>query len=291
MHLEAEYKVEIENKTELKKTINIITPATIENINEKGYLLIRLLDSKVTYWIEPSSKLIHPCGYWQYLLKESTTPTGSNTIEEFRIEESLKKYETNKLFSWIDYFKINENTFPAPFSLFTNDQRANMSKLVFPEIQSVKSNYLDCSFKFNPRYVWSSLKQLSIDDLTDIYRETGIITIRDDPERKSKIYSSGLILLPEEINQKFLLYPNISRAQNVANLNVTCTHREDIKLNIGTKTFISNSYPHLIKGDSYNLIKTQSQLHFKHLFLIMCTSLDLSNSTVSLIQYYITNKI
>ena len=287
MILEAESKMDHEklNKitTDFKKTYNMIAPAFIENISESGKLLIKFIESKLSFWTDPLSNLIHPCGYWQFVQKELTKLNDINfySIEEFRIEPNLKKYELNKQFSWLDFFKQNEHHYPASFSLFTNEQKNGMSKLFFPELQSLKNNYLNCNFKYNPRYVWSSLKQLTIDDLTDIYRETGIITIRDDPERKSKIHPSGLVLLPEEINEKFIHYPNIIRIQNVSNLNVSCTHREDIKLNIGTKTFISNSYPHLLKGNPFDLLKNETQLFFKHLFIIMCTSLDLCNSTVS----------
>ena len=284
MYLEAESKIDPSNRilNEFKKPVNFIAPAIIENINENGLLLVRFLETKLSFWIDALSNLIHPSGYWQYLQKEMTrlNDINFNCIEEFRIEPNLMRFESSKFFSWQDFFKLNESCSPAAFNLFTNDQKSGMSKLFFPEVSSLKNNYLTCSFKYNPRYAWASLKQLSMNDLTDIYRETRIITVRDDPELKSKVVSSGLVLLPDSINEKFIQYPCISYVKHVSILNVTCTHREDIKLNIDTKASISNSYPHLLKGDGFDLIQKEAQLHFKHLFLIMCTSLDLSNSTV-----------
>jgi hypothetical protein len=284
--------LEVENKLEksgdfIKKSANYIAPALIENINEEnGQLKIRLIETNKTYWLEPSSNLLHPCGYWSYIQKENIQ---NHLIEEFKIDSALKRYEFNAQFLWLDFFKQNESFYPACFNLFTSEQKNNMSKLFFPEVGSSslsnKKNHLSCSFRYNPRYIWSNLKQLTVDDLTDIYRETGIITIRDDPSsERNNIYSSGLILLPQDLSnedqvQKFVHYPCISQFSNVSHLNVTCTHREDIKLNIGTKTFISNSYPHLLNGQTFDLIKKEQQLTFKHLFIIMCTSLDLSQST------------
>ena len=292
MYLEAESKIDPSNRilNDFKKPVNNIAPAIIENINDNGLLLVRFLETNLSFWVDSLSNLIHPCGYWQFVQKEMSRLNDINfsSIEEFRIEPNLMRFESLKFFSWTEFFKVNESCSPAAFILFTSDQKNGMSKLFFPEISPLKNNYLTCSFKYNPRYVWSSLKQLSMDDLTEIYREARIITVRDDPELKSKVASSGLVLLPESINEKFIRYPCISYAKHVSNLNVTCTHREDIKLNIDTKTSISNSYPHLLKGDGFDLIQKEAQLHFKHLFLIMCTSLDLSNSTVChyLLRYF-----
>ena len=286
MYLEAESRIDLSRRmsNDFKKPSTYIAPAVVEDINENGFLLIKFLEKKLHFWVSPLSTLIHPCGYWQYVQKEMTrlNNVDFNSIDEFRIEPNLMRYESLKCFSWQDFFKANESCSPAAYSLFTSEQKNGMSKLFFPEVASLKNNFLNCSFKYNPRYVWSTLRQLSIDDLTDIYRETRIITVRDDPELKSKMASSGLVLLPDDIGESFIQYPCISYVKHVANLNVTCTHREDIKLNIDTKASISNSYPHLLKGHGFNLIQKEARLHFKHLFLIMCTSLDLSNSTVLL---------
>ena len=68
---------------------------------------------------------------------------------------------------------------------------------------------------------------------------------------------------------------------DIANLHVTCSHREDIKLHIGRNNYIANKFPHLLKGKSFNLLERETKLGFIDLMIIMCTCLDIVDSVVS----------
>ena len=182
--------------------------------------------------------------------------------------------------NWEKFFLDNENTFPAQFNLFSDEQRNGMIKVQFPQTQ-LKTNTLSCNFKYNPRFAWQALKQLSIDDITEIYKEIGVVNIREDLEKQQRAVTNSIVLLPRILDQTFALYPNITNVEQISNLNVICTHRDDIRLNIGSKNFISNNYPHLLNGKTLDLIQENLRLDLKHIVVILCTSLDLNYSTVN----------
>jgi hypothetical protein len=125
-----------------------------------------------------------------------------------------------------------------------------------------------------------SIKQLNVEDITDIYRDIGIITARDDIAQQLKLASTALVLLPKNLEKNFVQYPNINTVESLCNLNISCIHREDIKLLFGAKNYIYKNYPHLIQGESLDLISRKIKLETKHLLIIMSTCLDLGNSPV-----------
>ena len=146
----------------------------------------------------------------------------------------------------------------------------------------MKSNFLSCDNPFNLRTIWASLTDLNVDDITEIYREIGIISVREDANEK--LSKSALVLLPKTIEKEFIKFPNVSCVENLSNLNVSCIHRENIKLLYGgPKNFISKSYPHLIKGDSLDLIDNKIKLDATLLIEIMSTCIDFANSPVNFI--------
>lgn len=145
-----------------------------------------------------------------------------------------------------------------------------------------QQNYLTCDFPYNPRTIWASIIDLNVDDITDIYREIGIITNRDDLNDKMKPSNSALVLLPKILEKNFIKYPNVSCVESLSHLNISCIHRENIRLLYGgSKNVITKNYPHLIKGDSLDLIENKIKLDSLYLFQILSTCVDLANSPVS----------
>ena len=183
---------------------------------------------------------------------------------------------------------------PAPYELFTDEQKCDMPISYFPS--SKADYYLSCEHKLNARFVWTALRQMTNENLAKIYRGTGIISsqvisaeginnIDSDlttVPNSDRLLGSALVLLPNNFDSMFSFnnYPNVSHLCCLNNLNISCIHREEIKLFIGLNNFMSYTYPHLLVGDSLDLQKGLVRLSYLHLYVIMCTCLDLSNSTV-----------
>jgi len=169
----------------------------------------------------------------------------------------------------------------ASFDLFDNfEQKDNMPKDYMPDFIA-KKNYLSCDNPYNPRSIWASLLDLNVDDITEIYREIGIITMREEMS-DSYAPKSALVLLPKKIKKDFIKQPNVSCIETLSCLNISCTHRENIRLVYGgPKNVISKSYPHLIKGDSLDLVENKIKLEVNQLIEILSTSIDLANSSVN----------
>ena len=284
MYLEAESSIDPDT---VEQELAYIAPAYIENINESGDLLIRFESTDRAFWTEPYSKFIHPCGYWkQFKDNKNTADADSFQLHEFLIEPGLDNFIKDYDFCWYSFFKHNAMARAAPLDLFNVEQKNIMSfeRTNEPEYFVPHPEFLSCNFKYNPRYAWSSLKSLVADDISEIYREIGIIKVRSENklEKKSTKKSASLVLLPKTIQKSFLTYPNISSVGDMTHLHVTCTHREDVKLYIGYKNMITNRFPHLLEGDAYDLVSNNTKLDMIRLIVIMCTSLDISNSMVNM---------
>ncbi len=160
-----------------------------------------------------------------------------------------------------------------------------MKKEYYPDFIPMESS-LTCDYPYNPRYIWSSLRQLNLDDITEFYNESKITQstseeINDTETSKSQL--SALVLLPKLIDINFINYPNVNNLNNISNLNVSCIHREEISLFYGIKSFISINFPHLLLGKDIDLINDNIKLDQTHLINIMCTCLDLSMSPVTIL--------
>lgn len=195
---------------------------------------------------------------------------------------------------WDDFFKKETDRAPAPYELFTDEQKEGMPISYFPT--SKADYYLSCEHRLNARFVWAALKQMTNENLAKIYRGTGIISSQvisseginsidnDIPAatNSDRLLGTALVLLPNNFDSMFSFnnYPNVCHLSCLNNLNISCIHREEIKLFIGLNNFMSYTYPHLLVGDSLDLQKERIRLSHLHLYVIMCTCLDLSNSTV-----------
>jgi hypothetical protein len=161
-----------------------------------------------------------------------------------------------------------------------------MKKEYYPDFIPMESN-LSCDYPHNPRYIWSSMRQLNLDDITEFYNETKIMSTNEEQDENSStdssksLLSSALVLLPKLIDNDFINYPNVNYLNNISNLNVSCIHREEIPLFYGIKSFISINFPHLLLGKSIDLLNENIKLDPMNLINIMCTCLDLSMSPVS----------
>lgn len=230
MYLEAESKIDPEkakfhedDPNELDLYPNYIAPARITDINENGELLIQFEASTVAFWTEPYSRFIHPCGYWNYLKTYKYDMPNSKAIkkmmfefdkfrdiQDFTVEEGCKIYLEDNEFSWKLFFEINQNVLIASFNTFNPVQLNDMTLDHYPNYVPKTKNLLSCNFKYNPRYTWSSLTHLNMEDFTDFFREAGIIKLRDEnTEGLSKVTASSLVLMPKKIDKDFVYYPNI----------------------------------------------------------------------------------
>ena len=212
----------------------------------------------------------------------------------FEILDLKKYYDNTKGFDWKSYLRDNNQESIATYALFNDEQKDTMAKEYMPEYV-MQANYLTCDFPYNPRAIWAAIVDLNVDDITDIYREIGIITMRDDPNDMSKSSNSALVLLPKNLDKTFIKYPNVSCVEQLSHLNISCIHRESIKLLYGgPKNVITKNYPHLIKGDSLDLLENKIRLDMSFLFQILSTCIDLASSPVSYllsIIYLIMEKI
>lgn len=286
MFIELELELEQDLQATYNDSIkNYITLATIESIDETGFLNCQIPGLNETTSIEPTSNLIHPCGFWNYVHKEMIQKMNIkeyNDIVDFKVvDPTIKKYLKDSLFDWTHFFKDYPTYQAASFDTFTREQREEMSKIYYPEITQTY-NYLSCDFMYNPRYIWSSLDVLSSDDLTNIYKNLGMIKQGDDADNETQIVGlSAIVLLPKIINQNFIDVPNIKSVDCMSNLMVSCIHRENIKLFIGNQSFININYPHLLEGKCLNLMEENIKLSLKYVIVLLCTCLDLRNSQVS----------
>jgi hypothetical protein len=277
---------------------NVIAAGCVKEINENGQLLIQIegRQQQSAAWIDFNSPLIHPCGYWDYIQFEIYKTQMSNqckhrTIESFELPSFLlASVRINVIqqqgFKWKTFLKDRPKNSPVPFDLFTSEQREGMLDKYFPTSES-SPYHLSCVHKLNPRCVWQSISQFTIKDLTDIYRGTGIVdslvnlsssesvgggssssaAIRN--ENDGAALKSAIVLLPENFEAMFSSenYPNVSQ------------------IFVGQNNFISYADPHLLVGDSFNLLKESVELDKFYLAVIMTTCLYFSSSTVSSQSY------
>lgn len=298
MHLELEEAVVEQPKTDvvyhnetvksLKTTTKrIFWPVVILISNKSGRLLVRPVMDKPTapnqinapdfsHWIEPTSPRLHPCGYWNCIRKK-------DELAEFKVYSNLVNYYRDG-FDWALYLK---NVKPSsrvvvPFDLFSPEQRGDMTESDSIKLPPVEDR-LSCDYPANPRFIWSSLKHLSSDDIASVYESNGLIKssggVSSDLNTSS---SSGVVLLPEKLDLAFIKYPNVNFVSSMSKLNIACVHREYIDLMTGGgNNYLSISFPHLIKCESLNLVETKSKLNLKNVLMTMFTCLDLSKSIVS----------
>ena len=179
--------------------------------------------------------------------------TDHNGIRRF---EPPKDYK--KPFKWSEY--INERKcVPVPAVLFTEQQHEGLCSskdhlnTYFPSLFS-KDDFatLSCKFRHNPRTIWHSLKQLRQEDMTEIYSKLGCFKILDEETQKKELLNTipALALLPKEQNEN-------KKAVNFdgdVKLEVSCLHRESVKLESATDTtsnLIITSLPHLLKSSQF----------------------------------------
>jgi hypothetical protein len=160
-----------------------------------------------------------------------------------------------------------------------------MKKQYYPDFIPLESN-LSCDFPYNPRYIWSSMRKLNLEDITEFYNETKITSTNEEltgknNETPNSLLTGALVLLPKLIDKNFINYSNVNYLDNLSNLNVSCIHREEISLFYGIRSFISINFPHLLLGKSIDLLNDNIRLEPMYLINIMCTCLDLSMSPVS----------
>jgi hypothetical protein len=293
MYVEAECDIETtanNYKSSQTDKYKFLAPALIEKVSNK--LLIKVLEGNMEpFWVEPTSNRIHPCGYWNYVneikLKPSNAKAYRNIIE-FRAPKNMQNPNANENsnFDWDSFFNRKEmqSALPVSFNLFCEEQTDGMTSAYSPKLTEKKSTlgHLNCQLVYNPRFIWTNLRKLSENDVTSIYRETGIITFRDDTKKRFKLAPSALVLLPKQIDPNFVIYPNVNYINNLCNLNVTCTHREEIKILVGDGHFMSINYPHLIQADCLDLIERKLKLNLRYLIDIFLTCYDLGYSLVSI---------
>lgn len=299
MYVELEQEVLLEKpKTEIvyhnelnqwKAVKREIWPALIKKIDDSGRLVVEsIIDEaahdkvpKVTSWLEATSPKIHPCGYWNSLKASKIEDV------EFKINPGLSIFfRDGKFFDWAKFLKSAKNIGKsvAPRILFSREQCGDIksSDLVEEPVE----NRLSCDYPLNPRFIWSSIKQLTSDDISFVYESTGLIrtsavALAAERQNDSIESSAGIVLLPAKIDSAFVRYPNVNSLSMVANLNIACLHREYIELlTRGGNNYLSINFPHLIRCDSLNLLDSKSKLNLKYILIVMLTCLDLSNSIV-----------
>lgn len=316
MYLEVEYDAEPQSSsprptgysyihfenTQPKMLDAFMCPAVIDSIAANGFLNVRYLDGSNTIaLIEPYSTSIHPCGFWKFIKTSDKYQSDYSGILDFKVSPELEKNLTSfhkgkitiKIFNWNLFFSTHDELVGAPFLLFDKKQTDGMDISFYPE-HTPGENFLSCDYNLNPRFIWTTIKQLNQDAITEIYHELGIISPNRDMfneetklesdsslPNERKIPPAALVILPESIENNFMKYPNLNSVNSMTALNVSCTHREEIRILIGSGQIVSNNYPHLIQTDSFNLIKNNVKLTLNQLLVIMCACFDLGTSTVS----------
>lgn len=211
-----------------------MAPAVIKSVNsESGELEVALLgrsaatDSAAT-WMEPTSADLHPCGYWQYLRTHSDLGEHGDgnsaigrvlgvfdkgrEIQKFLVPDELLLacQDEHKRFSWPKCLAQNGSLLVAGHRLFNAEQLNGMPEEAVVSCVAPTKNLLTCNFKYNPRFSWTALEQLTMDDMSEIYREVGIISNHEDLlDRYSKVSKSAMVLMPKLIDKDFIFYPNV----------------------------------------------------------------------------------
>jgi hypothetical protein len=265
--------------------------AYIEEINENGSILLRINETN-NLWMDSNSSFIHPCGYWNFILA-SDQNLSSHRIKQLNLADDMKIYlipnASHSRFNWEMFFNRNANASPAPFDIFNKEQLDGMNRQFYPSSFETP-NYLSCDFTYNPRFIWNSLKNLSSNDISNIYRKIGIIKKELNKEADLKM-PSALVLMPKLMESNFFKYPNMISTHLISNLNVSCVHREEIKMIFDVKVLISNNYPHLLQTESLDLLENKIKLEPIFIFIILCSSFDLSNTQVILSLRFWTFKV
>lgn len=219
---------------ENERELTYLAPAVIKSVNsESGELELALLGAAPgtpSFWLEPTSPDLHPCGYWQYLRTHSEADADANlavqkmlrefdkvrAVQEFRVpaELLLACQDEQKRFSWQKFFEQNASSLIAGHKLFNAEQLNEMPEEAVVSCVAPSKNLLTCNFKYNPRYSWTALEQLNMDDMSEIYREIGIISNHEDMvDRYSKVTKSAMVLMPKTIDKDFIFYPNVKNVK------------------------------------------------------------------------------
>ncbi|CAF0782367.1 unnamed protein product [Brachionus calyciflorus] len=272
------------DENELNTNDNIIksyiTLAIVENVDENGQLKYKIPGLDDIYSIEPCSNLIHPCGFWNYFyteIKQKMDMSEYNDRVEFKVFDLVhSKYLQDSIFNWNLYFKTNNYLESVSFDIFSQEQKEEMPRFYYAQTTFIVKNYLTCDFTYNPRYIWSSLEDLSSDDMTSIFQNLGMFKQVDDlVEEVTEETLSAIVLLPKKIDKNFISVPSIKSIDCISNLNASCIHRENIKLFIQNQSFININYPHLLEGKCLDLIEENVRLSLKDIIILFCTCLDI----------------
>ncbi len=134
------------------------------------------------------------------------------SIKEFIIEPEYSDFlDDSGEFSWSAFFQANKTAQAASFNLFHDVQKNGMTKTEFRRSEFRTKNYLSCHFKYNPRYLWTQLHTLKMNDFSEFYKEIGIIRSKQDTsvEQMNKNKKAALVLMPQTIDRNFVFYPSI----------------------------------------------------------------------------------
>lgn len=168
----------------------------------------------------------------------------------------------------------------------------------FPIQNDRYENDLICNFIYNARYIWNLINKLSSIDMTDILNKIDCFKILNNEQKTSNEplllkKLPAMVLLPKLIDENFIREPNLNSLQTNTYLQVSCIHREQIKLEGSeldeNKNELSSSdniilitKPHILHGKCLQLGKNDNaQISYQHLYMILITCLDLEKSTVS----------
>lgn len=292
---------------EIEKEIDQNELATYDNISksyitaarvvrtdkQSGIIEYEIFGEMNSESVECTSNRLHPCGFWNFIHKEihlkkdkSDDVDDYSDLINFRVfDSSLDKYLVDSLFRWDLYVENNPGCQIALMEIFSHEQKEFMPNSYHPR-SKLAEDFLSCDFIYNPRFIWSSIHTLSSQDLTSIFQSLGIVKQTDDYEDTecSVANLSALVLLPFNMDQNFVHFPNIKSIDYMSNLNVCCIHRENIKLFIENQSLININYPHLLQGEGFNLIKENTKLTMKYITILLLTCLDIKNSEV--INFY-----
>lgn len=273
-----------------------ITAAIVDSVDEdSGIVKYKILGDNNSESVECTSNRLHPCGFWNFIHQEvqlkkdkSDQVDDYNDLIDFRVfDSSLDKYLVDSVFKWDLFVKKNSGCQIAPIEIFSHEQKEYMPNKYHAR-SKLDEGFLTCDFTYNPRFVWNSLHTLSSEDLTSIFQNLGIVKQTDEYEENecSVANLSALVLLPLNIDQNFVHTPYIKSIDYMSNLNVSCIHRENVKLFIDNQSFININYPHLLQGEGFNLIKENTKLTLKYITILLCTCLDLKMSQVAFFLFY-----
>ena len=201
-------------------------------------------------------------------------------------------HSTETEFNWSEIFKKNPTSIPAPACLFTEQQHEGMCSTkpllskYFPASGNKPQYPLACKFLNNPRTIWQSIKNLTQNDLTEIFSKIGCFKILKEEVKKIEFLTTipPLVLLPMQIDEKFINHPSINYLSNDLIVQVSCLHREQIKLEGQTieENTIITCLPHLLSSQNAISLKEKNlTIGFNYLSMLLITCLDLAKSKVS----------